>query len=226
MADERWNHNIHLHRVVLDAVPEGARRALDVGCGEGMLARDLRAVVPEVVGLDLHEPSLALARSQSDGDGTGYTLADVRGAPFESGSFDLVASIATLHHLDAAAGLEAMRDLVRPGGVVVVVGLARSRLPRDLGWELAGAVTTRWLKLSRTYWEHSAPVVWPPPETYDSMRTIADRVLPGCRFRRHVLWRYWLTWSKPEGPESSWTVAPTRPSPSSCRWTTPERPPG
>ena len=40
-----WNHNIHYHRLILDAVPPGARRALDVGCGEGTLARQLRAVV-------------------------------------------------------------------------------------------------------------------------------------------------------------------------------------
>lgn len=199
MAEERWNHNIHLHRVVLDAVPAGAVRALDVGCGEGMLTRELRGVVPEVVGLDLDRPSLDLARSHPHEDGTGYVLGDVLAHPFEPASFDLVASIATLHHLDAVAGLEAMRDLLRPGGVLVVVGLARSRLPRDLPWELAGAVSTRWLKLRRTYWEHSAPVVWPPPEDYDGMRAIAERVLPGVRFRRHVLWRWWLVWTQPGG---------------------------
>ena len=197
MADERWNHNIHLHRVVLESVPDGAGRALDVGCGEGMLTRELRAVVPEVVGLDLHRPSLDLARSHPHEDGAGYVLGDVLAHPFQPGSFDLVSSIATLHHMDAVAGLEAMRDLLRPDGVLVVVGLAQSRLPRDLPWELAGAVSTRWLKLRRTYWEHSAPVVWPPPESYDGMRAIAERVLPGVRFRRHVLWRWWLVWTKP-----------------------------
>lgn len=197
---ERWNHNIHLQRVVLDAVPAGARRALDVGCGEGMLVRDLRERVPEVVGLDLHEPSLALGRSLA-GDGVGYVRGDVLAHPFEPASFDVVASVAALHHMDAAAGLRAMRDLVRPGGVLVVVGLARSRLPRDLLWELAGSVSTRWLKLSpsRTYWEHSAPVVWPPPETYDAMRRVAEDLLPGVRYRRHALWRYSLTWTKPRG---------------------------
>jgi hypothetical protein len=30
----RWNHNLHYHRVILDAVPAGCRRSLDVGCGE------------------------------------------------------------------------------------------------------------------------------------------------------------------------------------------------
>ncbi|HAS11708.1 MAG TPA: class I SAM-dependent methyltransferase [Acidimicrobiaceae bacterium] len=200
VGDDRWNHNIHLHRVVLDAVPPGAQRALDVGCGEGMLSRDLHETVPEVVGLDLHEPSLDLARAQSDGDGITWVLGDVLDHPFEPASFDVVASIAALHHMDTVAGLEAMRDLLRPGGVLVVVGLARTRFPRDLGWQVAGAVSTRWLKLSpkRTYWEHSAPIVWPPPDTYAGLRAIAERVLPGVAYRRHVLWRYSLVWTKPD----------------------------
>lgn len=170
VPDERWNHNIHLHPVVLDAVPAGAQRALDVGCGEGMLTRDLGRVVPEVIGLDLHRPSLELALSQQCGARTSYVQGDILDHPFEPESFDVVASIATLHHMDAVVGLEAMRRLVRPGGVLVVVGLARSRLPRDLPWELAGAVSTRWLKRSRTYWEHSAPIVWRrPPAHADCM---------------------------------------------------------
>jgi len=197
VRDRRWNHNIHLHRAVLDAVPAGARSALDVGCGEGLLARELAEVVPEVVGLDLHEPSLATGCAA--GPGVSFVLGDVLAAPFPAARFDLVTSVATLHHLDARDGLRAMAGLVRPGGVLVVVGLARSRLPRDLGWELAGAVSTRALKLhpSRTYWEHSAPTVWPPPETHDGMRAIVAEELPGATFRRHVLWRWWCTWTKP-----------------------------
>jgi 2-polyprenyl-3-methyl-5-hydroxy-6-metoxy-1,4-benzoquinol methylase len=67
VGNDRWNHDIHLHRVALDAVQVGAQRALDVGCGEGVLSRDLHGTIPEVVGLDLHGPSLDLARAQSDG---------------------------------------------------------------------------------------------------------------------------------------------------------------
>ena len=63
--------------------------------------------------------------------------------------------------------------------------------------DLAGAVATRILKLRHTYWEHSAPTVWPPPLSYTETRRIAMPVLPGCRYRRHLLWRYSLTWSKP-----------------------------
>ena len=60
----RWNHNLHYHRVILAAVPDGARRSLDVGCGVGMLARDLRRVVPHVKGIDHDAHRRALSRQE------------------------------------------------------------------------------------------------------------------------------------------------------------------
>ncbi len=65
----RWNHNLHYHPLMLDAVPDGCRRALDVGCGEGILARELRRIVPHVAAFDLHQPSILLARQQDAGAG-------------------------------------------------------------------------------------------------------------------------------------------------------------
>jgi hypothetical protein len=45
--------------------------------------------------------------------------------------------------------------------------------------------------------ESSGPTLWPPPETYSGMRSKARAVLPGSSFRRLVLWRYLLAWTKP-----------------------------
>src|SRR5262249_17023706 len=63
-----WNHNPHYHGLILEAIPPGCQRVLDVGCGEGMLARQLARLVPHVVGLDSDAASLGLARRQ-DPDG-------------------------------------------------------------------------------------------------------------------------------------------------------------
>lgn len=62
METEPWNHNVHYHPVVLGAIPRNAVRALDVGCGQGALARRLRAVVPQVAAIDLDPTSIDLAR--------------------------------------------------------------------------------------------------------------------------------------------------------------------
>jgi SAM-dependent methyltransferase len=181
--------------------PAGARRrAGGRRTGEGLLVRRLAERVDVAVGIDRDVPSVEQAREQvreEGGKGVEYVVGDFLDHPFAPGSFDLVASIATLHHMDAAVGLGRMRDLLRPGGVLVVVGLARTRSLRDAAYDGAGFFATRWLRRTRTEAPMGAPMVWPPPETFGQARRTAERVLPGVRFRRHVLFRYSLTWTKP-----------------------------
>jgi len=202
-ARERWNHNLHYHPVLLAALPRPCERVLDVGCGEGTLTVELARAAARVVGIDRDGPSLALARREAAPANVEYVQGDLFEHPFETGSFDAVLSVAVLHHMDSARGLARMAELVRPGGVVALVGLARSRTPADFALDLAAAVGTRLHKLTKTYWENSAPKVWPPPESYREVRRVAERVLPGVRYRRHLLWRYSLVWRKPEAVTAS-----------------------
>ncbi|MEV4253294.1 class I SAM-dependent methyltransferase [Spirillospora sp. NPDC049652] len=197
--DGRWNHNIHYHPIILRAVPEGARSALDVGCGEGMLARALRRTVPAVTGIDRDEVGIDQAREHPGPDDIEYVLGDFLDHRLEDGSFDVVASVATLHHMDAATGLTRMRDLVRPGGVLAVVGLARHELLRDLPRVAAATAAGPVYRVWKGYWEHPSPMVWPPPVTYREMAALTAELLPGAEFRRHLLWRYSIVWHKPGG---------------------------
>lgn len=191
---QRWNHNIHYQRLVLDAIPQGAEHALDVGCGEGMLCRALRNRVRHVVGIDADPGGIELARTHpSDIE---YLLADFQAYTFEPESFDLIASIATLHHLDERAALQRMAQLLRPGGVLAVIGVARRSL-RDLPYDTVGFFAHRAYRLRKGLWQHPSPIVWPPPHTYPEIRRLANRLLPGVRCRRHVLFRYSLIWTKP-----------------------------
>ena len=195
-----WNHNIHYHPAVLAAVPAGAARALDVGCGDGRLARELRAVVPRVTALDRDEPTLAAAWAADGGLGIDYVLGDFLSQDFEAGSFDFVGCIATLHHMEAGDGLRRMADLLRPGGRLAVVGLARLGGIRgigDLPAEIGGFLLHRLKRSRHQFVRVTAPTLWPPPETYGSMRRIARATLPGADFRRRLLWRYTLVWEKP-----------------------------
>ncbi len=194
----RWNNNIEHYRVVLGALAPGARRVLDVGCGEGMLVRRLAAAVPDAVGLDRDAASLDQARAQ--GGGGRYVLGDLLAPPFSPGSFDAVTSVTTLHHVGTGPALAAMAALVRPGGVVAAVGVARSRYPRDLPRDAVAAVAVRleprrW----RNLWETPAPKVWPPDDDFRATHRAVEATLPGARFRRHLCWRWSVTWRKP-GP--------------------------
>src|SRR4051812_40870027 len=47
-----WNHNEHFHGWILRALPPGRRRALDVGCGTGVLVATLTSRFSQVTGVD------------------------------------------------------------------------------------------------------------------------------------------------------------------------------
>lgn len=197
---DRWNTNIHYHGVAVRALGPQVERVLDVGCGEGMLCRRLRRTAADVVGIDTHGESIELARAQSSGvTGLTYLEADFLRHAFAPGSFDGVVSVATLHHMDPVAALTRMAHLLRPGGTLAVIGLARSELPADIPAELVAVTAGCYhrLRQRKHRWEHPSPIVWPPPHTYREIRAVAGSVLPGVRYRRHAQWRYSLIWRKP-----------------------------
>lgn len=114
---------------------------LDVGCGKGYLLYELMAALPglEVRGLDISEYALAHAKEEVR---PFLTLGRAQQLPFESGRFDLVISIATLHNLyvqDLAAALGEIRRVTRPGGGgYLVVESYRNEQEKDnlLNWQL------------------------------------------------------------------------------------------
>lgn len=196
MSDVRWNSNLHCLEQLMGSISPTARRGLDVGCGEGETTRRLRTRVPSMTGLDIDLPSIEVARSY--GDDIDYVHGDVTSIDLPDESFDVVAAVATLHHLDHAAGLTRLADLVRPGGVLIVVGLARSRSPIDFTRDARDAAAIRRHTFTKDVWETPAPKIWPPPLTYSEARAASVSVLPSARFERIGYFRYGLTWTRPE----------------------------
>jgi SAM-dependent methyltransferase len=203
---EPWNHNSHYHRIVFQAVPARCDSALDVGCGTGRLTRELRRVIPQVTGIDRDEQSITVARSRAGAGDIEYRCGDFLDLPLRPGGFGLVTAVASLHHMDAATAIGRMREQLRPGGALVIVGLARDGWsPVDLAFELPAAVNLRVQRFRHRPRPRPAggqagyqpPIVWPPAETYQQIRRLAGSLLPGMRYRRHLLWRYSICWVKP-----------------------------
>lgn len=195
---ERWNRNIHYHPVLTGLTPSGT--VLDVGCGGGLLTRQFALIADSVVGIDPDVASIDLARSETTAAHVAYVLGDALTHPFEPESFDIVASVATIHHMDAAAMLRRCAELTRPGGHVGVVGIGKMEMPRDLPRAALSSAATWYYRVikGRTLWDHSAPIVWPPPTTEREIRALSATVLPGSTFRRHLQDRYSIVWRKPE----------------------------
>lgn len=96
-------------------LPRGARRALDVGCGEGRITRELGRRGCEAAGIDV-APRLVELASARDADGD-YRVAPAERLPFEGASFDLVVAFNVLMNVDdpAAAIRECARVLSNDG---------------------------------------------------------------------------------------------------------------
>ncbi|MFF5471272.1 class I SAM-dependent methyltransferase [Streptomyces achromogenes] len=111
--------------------------------------------------------------------------------------YDFVCSVSTVHHMDFEAALMRMRELLRPGGTLVVVGLAREETLAEWAATIAAAPVVRITKALRRAREPKGMPVAVPRMGYGQVRATARRLLPGVRYRRHVLRRYSLTWRKP-----------------------------
>lgn len=83
----------------LELLPNDIRGPiLDLGCGEGRLARELRSRGETVVGVDASSAMIDLAR-EADPDGD-YRVADAAALPFEAGAFELVVAFMSLQDID------------------------------------------------------------------------------------------------------------------------------
>jgi ubiquinone/menaquinone biosynthesis C-methylase UbiE len=196
-----WNHNVHYQPVILRAVPPGCGAALEVGCGDGLLASRLAERCAEVTAIDRDARMIALARSRAQAAGPGRMTvveADYLAYPVADSSFDFACANTSLHHMDFTAALAAMARALRPGGRLAVVGLAANGSVGDYLADVAGIPADLAYRAVRGKGDPGAPIK-DPGMTWADVRAAARRLLPGVRYRHHLMWRYSLLWSKPRG---------------------------
>ena len=99
----------------LELVPPPGRLTLDIGCGEGRLARDLKSLGHRVSAVDA-SPTLVRVAREADPDGD-YRVADAAALPVEDAAADLAIAFMSLQDIDDMEGAvrEAARVLVRGG---------------------------------------------------------------------------------------------------------------
>lgn len=196
-AEQPWNLNIH-HDAWLDAqVPDGARRALDVGSGDGFLAGRLARRVPDVSAVEIDLPVLRRAQARFAGAPIRWVNGDVMAVELAAASFDAVVSNAALHHIpDTRAALARLAGLVAPGGKLALVTFVRFSFRYSL-WHLKSASMCAVVNRLKRKWEHTAPIRWPPPYTLAQLVGDVRAVLPGAQVQRSRFGRVLITWSPP-----------------------------
>jgi ubiquinone/menaquinone biosynthesis C-methylase UbiE len=101
---------------------------LDVGCGSGVVTREMaRRLRPDgrVIGVEPNQHLLALAAELAERDGLSSLIewrdGDARGLPFDDGSFDVVMCATVLAHIpDSDPVVAELARVLRPGGRIGV----------------------------------------------------------------------------------------------------------
>ena len=165
---------------IVDLVPAGARRVLDLGCSTGWLAGALkeRGEV-EVVGIEREPAYAAIARERCDR----VVVGDVQDVPDDLGRFDCLVAADVLEHLvDPWSALEGYARLLEPGCRAIV------SLPNAAHW-------TTFAALARGSWPRK------PEGIHDATHlrwfTLRDAVelCEGAGLHvEHVERRPWLLW--------------------------------
>jgi SAM-dependent methyltransferase len=184
-------------------LPARVGAVLDLGCGTGTLSRQLAARADRVLGIDLAPAMIERARAESGAvPNVEYRVGDLMTEPPAGSRFDVVVSVAALHHLPIAPALARAAALVAPGGRLLIVDLFQ---PSGIGglaylarsWTHAHLATRARPRASaefaRAWREHGER------DHYPTLRELkrALAALPGARPRVHLHWRWSLGWRAP-----------------------------
>ncbi len=117
---------------------------LDAGCGKGRYTRFLAEHLGSLVALDGSSAVEAAARNLSTFPSVLVVRSDLRHAPFAPASFDFIASLGVLHHLDdPQAGFDRLLEYLAPGGQVLLYLYSRPPRPGLRSTALAAAAALR-----------------------------------------------------------------------------------
>jgi len=118
-----------LREVILRSIPSQARLVLDVGCGNGWLARALIRRGVAVCSMDLGIPNPRRALIETPDERHVAVVAHGERLPFADATFDCAVASEVIEHLpEPERVLDEMWRVVRPGGRVLISTPYRERI--------------------------------------------------------------------------------------------------
>lgn len=125
-AYRKWYHaGYKAHEWLYDWVRSNAKnkKVLDFGCGTGELTIEAAKAGADVIGIDISEASLIIARESAAEAGVSvdFRVMDGEDTDFESGTFDIVVVSGVLHHVDLPTAYPEIARILKPDGKVIAL---------------------------------------------------------------------------------------------------------
>lgn len=183
-------------------------RALDIGCGSGLLVEKLASYYDEVIGIDISNEMLNLAKSKRQLTNTVYLNMNAEQLNFNE-KFDFIVSRTTFHHLnDIPSVIQQMKELLNEEGRIVildnvsevetpptyvyVLGAIQDFLPHCLKFGMKNAIRVFKHNTSKSWLEHLASDKYLSEQDYYDLY---GKLLPGCQFY-NMGWAMGVVWIK------------------------------
>jgi 2-polyprenyl-3-methyl-5-hydroxy-6-metoxy-1,4-benzoquinol methylase len=187
---------------LLALVPREAKRVIDVGCGDGRLARTLARRGSHVTAIDISPGMIRLARARTDARfAIDYRNANVMTDMDDRETFDVVVSVSVVHHLPLNVIVPRLKRLLVPGGTLLIQDVTQREGLRYFASNVAAALRSRSRRffaagissreLAALYDEHGKA------ERYLAASAVEREyreLLPGGRVMNHIEWRYTVAW--------------------------------
>jgi len=183
-------------------------RALDIGCGSGLLVDKLANYYDEVVGIDISDQMLEIAKYKRQKSNTVYLNMDAEHLNFK-GKFDMIVSRTTFHHLNNIPSvIKQMKGLLNDGGKIVILdnvsevetpaayvyilGAILEFLPHCFKFGVKNAIRIFKHNTSRPWLEHLATDRYLSEQKYYDLY---KKLLPNCEFQK-MGWAMGIIWEK------------------------------
>lgn len=123
--DSRWNADARSMR------PLSGKRALDVGCGAGLLCEPLARMGAAVTGIDAAPENIEAAKVHAEGQGLAVDYRAIAVGVLDEAGFDLVTSMEVIEHVsDPALFAKGLAAKLAPDGLMILSTPNRTPLSR------------------------------------------------------------------------------------------------
>jgi 2-polyprenyl-6-hydroxyphenyl methylase/3-demethylubiquinone-9 3-methyltransferase len=135
-----------------DKEEDGQLTILDIGCGGGLVCEPLARLGAQVTGIDADANAIAAAKAHAEAGGLSINYRTGTSDSLQE-QFDVVLALEIVEHVaDVPAFIADLKRLVRPGGLVILSTLNRTRRSY-LGAIIAAEYMLRWVPRGTHQWK-------------------------------------------------------------------------
>ncbi len=193
-----WNHNVAYYNWINKKIGN-RKKILDVGCGDGELAKYLINPYREITGIDTSRSCIEKANKDIGSDlNLRYYCTSFEDYNSQNEFYDAILFVASIHHMDMENAINKAKNLLKINGILIVVGLYKPSTLFDWILEVLRILPCA---ISSLLYGYKSSEDMGVPTSYNfldlsTIRNLIRKNLPGSKLKPGLYYRYKLAWIK------------------------------